>query len=115
MGNLLMHFMLFPNLLTGNVLGVKLCLSSYMKDQKILSDFAPPRRADCPKTKPLCLPQRLEGSKKSILEVFILESSRLRGKPNVFGQSACPGKRVSQNSNFNTENQRIRGTEAKTK
>ncbi len=43
------------------------------------------------KMKPLCLPQRLEGSKKSILQDFILESSRLRGNRTFFSTERVSG------------------------
>ncbi len=45
--------------------------------------------------KKLCFPQRLEGSKKFIFSVFNLESLRLRGKSNVFGQSAPGGDPIT--------------------
>jgi hypothetical protein len=51
------------------------------------------------KTNLLSLPQRLKGSKKIVLKIFILEFSRLRSKSNVFGQSAFIGN-PNSNTNF---------------
>jgi hypothetical protein len=43
------------------------------------------------RNKLIYLPPRLEGLKKFVLKIFILESLRLSGKSNVNGQSVFPG------------------------